>query len=556
MSSSDHEKLVRFSIAEIPIIRTFIEKLNIASIFTEYIPRKKNEALSVADSLILIIYNITIGRDPLYMLKEWVLKIAQHAHNIHFDNSFLINDDRFARALDKLYQADRASILTSLVIHMIKSFKINTDQIHNDSTTVKACGVIPGTTDTGFTLAHGKSKDHRPDLKQLLYCLSISADGGVPIHYKTYPGNRTDDTTHIETWKMLAKIVNRTDFLYVADCKVCTHHQLSTIVRQGGRVITIIPETWKEVNDFKKQQKKSSEKKIFLWQRPIPNNRKETEQFFLFQGDYFSYKNGYRIHWIFSTEKQKNDKARREKILGIVDKKLERLLPRLNKYHLKTKKEIQDKVNQIFAHYKAGDMIKISLKEKKTIIRKQIGKGRPGLNTKYKKSISTKYILYWEYNEEIIHQMERIDGIFPILSTDTTITAEHALKAYKYQPHLEKRFTQFKSIHEAAPLLFKKIRRIESVMFLFFISLMIQALIERRIRKKMKEKKLKFLSIYPEYRKSPHPTTSQIFRLFEDISSYQLQNEGEITREFYDDLSSVHKQILELLEISENEYWH
>ena len=93
-------------------------------------------------------------------------------------------------------------------------------------------------------------------------------------------------------------------------------------------------------------------------------------------------------------------------------------------------------------------------------------------------------------------------------------------------------------------------------MFLFFISLMIQALIERSIRQKMKEKKLKFLSIYPEYRKSPHPTTSQVFRLFEDISSYQLQNEGKVTKKFYDDLFSVHKQILELLEISENEYWH
>ncbi|MCP4986606.1 MAG: hypothetical protein GY928_11290 [Colwellia sp.] len=85
---------------------------------------------------------------------------------------------------------------------------------------------IPGKTRSGLKLEHGHSKDHRPDLKQILYSLTISADGAVPIHYKTYEGSRTDDTTHIETWNMLYKIIGNPSFLYVADSKVCTKKRM------------------------------------------------------------------------------------------------------------------------------------------------------------------------------------------------------------------------------------------------------------------------------------------------------------------------------------------
>ena len=114
-----------------------------------------------------------------------------------------MSDDRFARALDQLYQADRTSLLTRLVVSAIQAFDIRSERIHNDSTTVKACGRIPGKTRTGLELRPGHSKDHRPDLKQLVYTLSVSDDGAVPIHHHVYSGNRNDETTHIETWEAL-----------------------------------------------------------------------------------------------------------------------------------------------------------------------------------------------------------------------------------------------------------------------------------------------------------------------------------------------------------------
>jgi len=144
--------------------------------------------------------------------------------------------------------------MTEIVVKMIEEVGLELSRIHNDSTTVKAYGKIPGKTRTGLELARGHSKDHRPDLKQLVFSLSISSDGAVPVHYKTYSGNRTDDTTHIETWTAVSKITRKHDFIYVADCKVCTSNQLGYIVGQGGRVITTVPNTWKEVIRFKEDR--------------------------------------------------------------------------------------------------------------------------------------------------------------------------------------------------------------------------------------------------------------------------------------------------------------
>ena len=187
----------------------------------------------------------------------------------------LFNDDRFGRALDKLFEADRASLVIDIVLRVIEATGVDVSQIHNDSTTVKTTGRMSRKSSTGLQFKHGHSKDHRPDLKQIVYNLTISADGAIPLHYKAYPGNRTDDTLHIEIWNTLCRITGRDDFLYVADSKVCTHKQLAHIVRHGGRVVTLMPQTWKEADRFQAGTKtKSLEKRCVSYCRLLPNSEK------------------------------------------------------------------------------------------------------------------------------------------------------------------------------------------------------------------------------------------------------------------------------------------
>ena len=99
----------------------------------------------------------------------------------------------------------------------------------------------------------------------------------------------------------------------MADCKLCTDEQLSYIVDNGGRVVTIIPETWNEVESFKEKLRKTKKAKDIIWRRRKPGSDDKNEYFSAFRGDYFTTKRGYRIHWIYSSEKRKRDRECRDK---------------------------------------------------------------------------------------------------------------------------------------------------------------------------------------------------------------------------------------------------
>jgi transposase len=244
-------KINRYRVGELPLMKEVVKRLNLREIFNEFVPHKSKEEMLPSDALILMIYNLAIEKSPLYELQEWVNSLDLRCIGYEKYRELKFTDDRFGKYLDRLYLADRASLLTKIVVNAVNAFNIDLSQIHNDSTSVKGFGKYPKKTSSGFELKFGKSKDHRPDLKQLIYSLSITSDGAVPVHYKAYPGNRNDDTTHIETWETLCKIKDSTNFLYVADCKLCTDNQLHYIEQKGGRALTTIPNQWSEVVSFK-----------------------------------------------------------------------------------------------------------------------------------------------------------------------------------------------------------------------------------------------------------------------------------------------------------------
>jgi transposase len=554
-SSQEAERLVRKRVGELPILHATARRIGLRQSLSHYLPSHGNESFPAIDTLMLLGYNLAAGRQPLYELSEWVAKLDSRPLGYPSLGGVFFNDDRFGRALDKLYLADRASLMTEIVLNTIRATGLSMAELHNDSTTLKAFGKIPGKTITGFFLARGHSKEHRPDLKQLVYTLTVSADGAVPVHYKTYPGNRTDDTTHIETWNTLCFVAGRKDFLYVADCKVCTEKQLAYITKRGGRVVTIMPETWKEVRQFKDALRQNAKAKTTIWRRPVPNYPERTETFACFQGTHRTEKKNYSIFWIFSSEKRKRDRVSREATLRKVETALTNLMGKLNRRNLKTETQIRTRVNQILDEHHATALYHVDILTIGETHTSQVGRGRPGQHTRYITRHQTVYSLAWTRNAMAIKAEMRVDGIFPLLCTDSALTAKDALMAYKFQPRLEKRFNLLRSVLLAAPLLFKKIERVEAIMFVFFVALILQAVIERQVRKSMKAFEIDALPLYPEHRLAHHPTTAKIIDRFEDVSTHLLISDVHPVKEYNDPLTPLHKEILALLNIPEAEYW-
>jgi transposase len=542
----------------LPIIKKCIDDLGLKSIFEEIFPQHGNQKTSTTDCILIMISNIILGRSPLYKIPMWADSVHLPSITGSKENVDL-SDDRLGRVLDQIQKSDHGSLITKVVQNAVQVFNIDLSRLHNDSTSIKSYGQYPEKPSSkGLTFKHGHSKDHRPDLKQILLSLSITEDGMIPLHYKCYNGNVTDDKTHIETWEFLRNLSQKNDFWYIADSKACTEEQLHYITSKKGKVITIMPKTWKEANDFTDALKNG---KVFtkkeIYRRPIAGSwDDENEYFSLFDGDHKTTKSGYRIHWIYSSEKKKRDRESREKKLAKTESLFANLLPKINRGKLKNEQGIKDEIEKIIKTTKSKGLFRVKIDKAQEKEVKQIGKGRPGENTKYKTEIDCIYSVSLTRNNGEIKKDAKADGVFPLLAAGGGISGKAALLAYKKQPNLEKKFSYLKSVHEIAPIYLNNINRIEALMLLYFLAIFIQSLAERSIRQAMKKKKLEELPLYPENRDSYAPTTNLIMQNFNKVCAYRLEDErGKVVKTFKDELSDLQIKILELIGLSENKFW-
>jgi hypothetical protein len=200
----------------------------------------------------------------------------------------------------------------------IREFGIDLDQLHNDSTTLTLTGdykaadgrEVRGKPTLGVT--YGYNKDHRPDLKQLLFVLSVSADEAVPIHYRALDGNTSDSMTHIDSGEMLRKLAGRPDFLYVADCKLCSKATLAHIDKHQGRFITVLPRNRREDRWFRSYIQIHDPPWEEAVRRPNPRRRSEPEDVWKVVEAELPSKEGYRIVWVWNSMMAQEDSESRQ----------------------------------------------------------------------------------------------------------------------------------------------------------------------------------------------------------------------------------------------------
>src|SRR6266498_1286957 len=242
--------LVSYRLGALPLLNHFLDRIGLDGLLARWLPpADRRFRLDPAVAIRLVVLNLLIGRAPLYELGEWAAPYAPGLLGLPGGDTAWLNDDRVGRALVTLFDADRASLLTELIVSVVGEFNVDTSEMHNDSTSVSVHGdyqTADGAPRRGKPTAEvtfGHSKDHRPDLKQLVYILTVSADGAVPMAYRLADGDTTDDPTHIPTWDGLVKVLNRRDFLYVADSKLCSGDAMRHIDGKEGRFVTVLPRT-------------------------------------------------------------------------------------------------------------------------------------------------------------------------------------------------------------------------------------------------------------------------------------------------------------------------
>jgi hypothetical protein len=179
---------------------------------------------------------------------------------------------------------------------------------------------------------------------------------------------------------------------------------------------------------------------------------------------------------------------------------------------------------------------------------RQARPGRPGPDTAYRRVEIRRYRLRVEEDGEALAREARCDGLFPLMTNDEGLGLAEALAKYKYQPFVEKRHEQLKAVFGVTPMWLKGVARVESLLWLYYAVELVQALLEREVRRRMRQAGEASLALYPEGRDSVRPTAELVLGVLEGHRRHRLLDErgGELRR-FHDPLPAVAEQVLALL---------
>jgi transposase len=544
-----HKELVhkRYVLGAHPILQHFMDQLKIPEIMSTYLPKDQRTILSTDKTLTIVLHNILTHPMPLYEIAQWIKPLDESRISLEPKESLLINDDRVAKALDFFYKSRHQDIFFRLALRAIKIFKINCQQMHQDTTTITFAGRYDNWR-AQPALAYGINKDHRPDLKQLVLGLSVTADGSVPLSHQIYAGNQTDDRLHPDNHQRLRQLLERSDFIYVADCKLATDDNLTKIDLCGGLFVTVMPRTWKEDEQFRQDARQNKIRWTHLLSKADNRKPDSKRNHYYLAGGTYATKQGYRLIWIKSSEKTRQDKQTRERHMQKALEELKAIQTRLNTYSLKKRKNIKNRITSVLQEHQCVNFIDYHITKKSYTKNSYLKPGRPHENAPQRTVSKKYYTVSFAPNRPRLAQEKLTDGVFPLLTNLKDHSPKKILETYKYQPFLEKRHSQLKTYQEIAPVFLKKSERVIAYLHMQVMALMVATLIERQLRLAMKRQAIDSLPIYPEDKDCRYPTTFDIVRLFNNVERYEVQ-ENDRAFIFPAQLNKIQKQVLELLEV-------
>lgn len=550
------------SVGALPILNRVLQRTRIeAFLHAALPPQDARTKLSPVKALLVLLRNLLLSREPIYGMGEWAARHAPDLLGLTSAEIGLLNDDRVGRALDKLFAADVPSLVLAVATHVVKEFGVRLDELHNDSTTVSFCGAytdaslpqrVLGRPTLAITFGH--SKDHRPDLKQLLFILTVSEDGGVPLHFRAESGNVTDDQTHRDTWDLLCQLTGRRDFLYVADCKLATRENMAYVHQHQGRFITVLPRTRSEDDAFRALIAAGQ----VTW-RPLgkkTDDQGEIVDCYKISDQPATTAEGYRLVWYHSQRKAELDAVARSGRIERALKQLAALREKLRSPRTRYRQEpkVAEAVAEILRSCGAAAWIITEVQPHSVETFHQDHRGRPGKDTRYVKKVATRFDLAYRIDDAAVATDAASDGIFPLVSNVADLDELELLHAYKRQPTIEKRFSQFKTDFEVAPVYLKAVHRIQALLAVYFFALLVEALLERALRQAMQAKGIEALPLYPEGRPCRWPTARRVIDLFEPVQRHTLTHRQRSAEVMVTELTRLQRRLLILLGLSAKDY--
>jgi transposase len=446
-----------------------------------------------------------------------------------------ISDYTLGRALDDIAEYGASRLFAEIAFEIALDHGLLGSNNHIDTTSVSVYGDYEVMDDLKtIEVVHGFSKDHRPDLKQVVLSLVVNGPSALPLWMEPLSGNSSDKASFHETIKKLeafrSQINVDTKFKWIADSALYTKSKL--LKTNEYTWITRVPET---IAEAKHLVERPSEALTWV-------SRGKGYQ----TSSHSSTYGGIQQRWllVFSEQAHEREKKTLEKKIKKETEELKRALWHFGNQVFHCEGDAVKALDTIKKKYKwhmiNGRVIAVSKHE---------GRGRPKQGTE-KVIMGFKMDTSIERDEEAIQKVLRSKGRFILATNELDEEAcrdEEILEEYKEQQNVERGFRFLKDPWFMVDSVFLKLpRRIEALMMVMTLCLLVYNFGQYKLREFLKERETTLPNQLGKEVKNP--TLRWVFQLMEGIGAvyfYETPNAAPC-REVITNLNDLRKKIISL----------
>lgn len=483
--------------------------------------------LSPGQRLKALVINILCGRQPLYKVEQFYYEQDVELLFGPDVKAEDFNDDSLARGLDKLYQADPWKVYSSLAMSTLRALNLKLEVLHNDTTSVSVFGAYDRPSELNITRGH--SKDHRPDLKQIVLGLGTTPQR-IPVLATIEDGNMSDKKWSIAFIKKLRKQLSAEEWvnlLHVADSALVTTENIREI-HYDLNFLSRLPDTFSLCQTLKEKAWSSGQ-----WQEVGALSDEKGAATYALQSFYEDFAGRLtRFIVVYSDHlaerKAKTFKKQRDKERDRLEKAFQSLQQtdfQCAEDALAAWQDFQKKHQSRYFQLEATVQ-----EEQQRIKRKTRGRPKKG-ETPQTRTVYRVHQQALHVNEEAIKKQEQLLSTFVLVSNERyRYEDKKLLEIYKGQSAAETRFKFLKSPAMLDGVYLKHPERVEALGIVFVMALLLYGMLEYRIRKAMTFEKVPL--ILPGKRKSIKPTGQALLESLTSIKVLLIPKEEGSTQRF------------------------
>ncbi|MCL6443557.1 MAG: IS1634 family transposase, partial [Alicyclobacillus sp.] len=470
------EEIQYFKMESAPIWARLIDRFGWVDLIDEHVSTSDQCKLSVGRRTKALLVNIGTDRQALYQVEKFYAKrdvTALLGPGVSADD---LNDDALARALDAIHKCGPEELYSKLAVSTLASLSVlegfeDFIPMHFDTTSVSVYGDYPSQVEDAtpeqemFKIARGYSKDHRPDLKQIIF--GNATIRGLPVYGTVDRGNLDDHTWNHSAIASLAGLVTKEvhgKIVYIADAAAITKENLTLFAKTKTQFISRLPSTfalceklkqaaWEKENGWQDvgrlaQAKDGATYKIQSFHRELYG---ETYRFVVVRSNSLDARKEHKLQDVLIRERNDLEKA------ALVQSKV-----------LYSCEQDARAAAKAFAHTHRKKMHQIRTTVEVTQTPgKRTKRGRPRKDEPAPLAI-TQYRVVIEIDapsEETLQRWREREATFVLITNirdEQRLENEAVLKLYKEQGEVEARFRYLKSPYHVGPIYLHRPERVQA----------------------------------------------------------------------------------------------